>query len=54
MDAVLNLGASHVNAVTPSLVDRVPVTIGKIDEITVSKSTGGAEPIADSVGDWQR
>jgi hypothetical protein len=49
MDAVVDWRAGYIGPVAPALLDRMPVTIGKIDVVIVNERTGSADPVAGSV-----
>ena len=50
---IVNGGAGYVSPISPTLIYRMPVTIGKIDMVTVNNSTGGTDPVPSSVRNGQ-
>jgi hypothetical protein len=49
MDTIVNWRAGHIGPVAPALLDRMPVTIGKIDVVIMNECTGSADPVAGSM-----
>src|SRR5258708_15264484 len=49
MNTIVNWRAGNVSPVAASLVDGVPVTVGKVDVVTVNECTGGTDPVASTV-----